>query len=71
MIVYGCIRDSAIIATIELGVMALGTHPRKTDKRGEGQTDIPVTFAGVTFTPGHFVVADADGVVVSETVISE
>ena len=34
-IVYGCIRDSAAIAQMPLGVRALGTLPMKTDKRGE------------------------------------
>lgn len=67
VIVYGCIRDSAPIRQIEVGVKALATHPKKSVKRGEGQRDIPVTFAGVTFTPGAYVYADEDGVVVSPT----
>lgn len=64
-IVYGCIRDSAAIATMPLGVRALGTHPMKTDKRGEGQRDLPVRFAGVTFRNDDWVYADEDGVVVA------
>jgi len=67
VIVYGCIRDAAPIADMDIGVQALATHPKKTNKRGEGQRDIPVTFAGVTFTPGAFVYADEDGVVVTAT----
>ncbi|AKF09485.1 ribonuclease E activity regulator RraA [Sandaracinus amylolyticus] len=66
VVVYGCIRDSADIATIELGVVALGTHPRKSDKRGVGVVNEPVTFAGVTFVPGQHVWVDHDGVVVTE-----
>ena len=67
VIVYGCIRDSAPIATIEVGVKALGTHPRKSVKRGEGVRDEAVAFAGVTFAPGSYVYADEDGVVVSSS----
>ena len=66
IVVYGCIRDSADIAAIELGVVALGTYPRKSDKRGHGVADEPVTFAGVTFVPGHHAWVDHDGVVVAE-----
>jgi regulator of ribonuclease activity A len=65
IIVYGCIRDSAAISGMPLGVFALGTHPRKTVKRNTGEVDIPVTFGGVTFTPGAHVYADEDGVIIS------
>lgn len=65
IIVYGCIRDSREIADIDIGIRALGTHPRRSIKKGEGNTDIPVRFAGVEFQPGHFVYADEDGIIVS------
>ena len=65
IIVYGCIRDSRAIGEMNLGVFALGTHPKKTVKRNTGEVDIPVSFGGVTFHPGHYVYADEDGVVLS------
>jgi len=57
-------RDSEAIGQLKLGVKAMGTLPLKTAKRGEGQRDIPVRFADVTFTPGHWLYADPDGVIV-------
>jgi regulator of ribonuclease activity A len=69
IIVYGCIRDSRAIGEMDLGVFALGTHPRKTVKRNTGDVDVPVTFGGVTFTPGEYVYADDDGVIVSATAL--
>ena len=69
IVVYGCIRDSAIIAGIDVGLKAMGTTPRKSVKRGEGQRDVPVTFAGVRFEPGAYLYADADGVVVASAPI--
>jgi regulator of ribonuclease activity A len=65
VLVYGCIRDSAAIGAMDLGVKALATHPMKTDKRGEGQRDVPVRFAGVAFRPDDWLYADEDGVIVS------
>ena len=65
IIVYGCIRDSKAIGEMDLGVLALGTHPKKTVKRNVGEVDVPVSFGGVTFRPGHYVYADEDGVVLS------
>ena len=65
IIVYGCIRDSGVIATIDIGVKALGTLPLKSLKKGEGDIDITVHFADVDFVPGQFAYADEDGIIVS------
>lgn len=69
VLVYGCIRDSADIAGIDIGVKALNTHPLKSVKKGVGERDVPVTFGGVTIRPGDYLYADEDGVVVSETAL--
>ena len=55
---------------MSLGIRALGAIPLRSDKRGEGELDVPVRFAGVTFRPGDHVYADEDGVVVSATPLS-
>ena len=65
VLMHGCIRDSVDIAGMKLGVKALTTNPRKSEKRGEGQRDIPVSFAGVCFRPGEHVYCDEDGILVS------
>lgn len=65
VIVNGCVRDSADLGTMDLGVKALATHPRKSVKRGEGERDVAVSFLGVEFSPGAMVYADGDGVVVA------
>lgn len=67
VLINGCIRDSADIAAMDLGVKALGTHPCKTEKRGLGRHNVSVRFAGVTFHPGHYIYADEDGILVSAT----
>lgn len=65
VIVHGCIRDCAELAGLDLGIRALGTMPLRSEKRGEGERDVAVRFAGVTFRPGDYVFADDDGIVLS------
>lgn len=65
IVVYGCIRDSEVIATINIGCKAIATMPLKTDKKGIGENDLVVQFADVDFIPGHFLYADEDGIIVS------
>ena len=65
IIIYGCIRDVDAIGETNLGVQALNTIPLKTEKRGIGEKNIPITFGGVTFNPGEYIYADNNGVIVS------
>ncbi len=65
VVIYGCIRDSVAIAALPLGVRALDTNPKKSVKRNEGTRDLVLNFAGVDFTPGHWLYADEDGVLLS------
>ncbi|MDX6476132.1 MAG: regulator of ribonuclease [Gaiellaceae bacterium] len=64
LVIHGCVRDSASLRELPIGIMALGTHPKPSGKSGEGETGVPVTFGGVTFLPGNRVAADDDGLVV-------
>ena len=66
ILINGCLRDVQIIATLDLGVQALASHPMKTEKRGLGNVDVPVSFAGLTFEPDTWLYADANGIVVSD-----
>jgi regulator of ribonuclease activity A len=64
LVIHGCVRDVAALADIDLGIKALRACPRPSKKEGAGDLDVPVTFGGVTFTPGAMLYCDDDGVVV-------
>ncbi len=65
IIINGCARDIEQVREMPVGVMALASIPRKTEKRGEGRCAIPVEFAGLTFNPDEYIYADANGIIVS------
>lgn len=65
VIVHGAIRDSAIIATLPLGVKAIATCPLKSVRHSEGQSGVQLRFGSITCRPGDWVYADEDGVVFS------
>lgn len=64
LILNGAVRDAAALQTLDIGIKALGTNPRKSTKTGAGERDVTVEFGGARFVPGHIVYADDDGVVV-------
>ena len=64
LVINGAVRDAATLRTLDIGVKALGTNPRKSAKTGDGQRDVAVEFGGVVFVPGHIAYSDDDGIVV-------
>jgi regulator of ribonuclease activity A len=64
VIIHGAVRDVAALRTLELGIKALGSNPRKSGKTGAGERDVPVSFGGITVRPGDRVTSDDDGIVV-------
>ena len=71
IVVNGCIRDSRVIAEMDIGLFALATHPLKTLKKNVGEADITVSFGNVDFVPGEWIYADEDGVIVCKQPIHE
>ncbi len=70
LVINGCIRDVDVIMETPLGVQALATNPRKTEKKGIGEMNVPVKFAGVHIAPGMFIYADNNGIIVSEKALT-
>ena len=66
LVVYGGLRDVAVLRQIPLGIKALGSNPRPSGKVGAGEMDVPVEFGGITFQPGAMLYSDDDGIVVLE-----
>ena len=65
LVVDGCVRDVAELNAEAIGIRALALMPLPTEKRQEGQRDVPVQVQGVWVRPGDWLYADADGIVVA------
>ena len=70
ILVHGLIRDSATIKGMKIGILALGVYPLKSIKNGVGDSNLIVNFSGITFTPGEYLYADEDGVIVIKEKLS-
>ena len=65
-VINGCIRDSEIISTIPIGIKALNTMPKKSNKSNVGEFKKDLNFAGVLFQEGDFLYSDSDGIIISK-----
>lgn len=65
VIVNGCVRDAEELDACRFVVRALQLSPRRSTRRGLGECDLTIRFAGVTIRPGDWIYADRDGWLVS------
>ncbi len=66
VVINGCVRDRAELAAEAVGIKALGSHPKKSQKRDLGTYDVPLSFGGVSITPGDWLYGDEDGIIIAD-----
>jgi regulator of ribonuclease activity A len=66
IVINGYVRDTEITQTIPVGLMAIGTCPRKSFENNSSQRGIELEFGGVKFRDGDYIYVDSDGVIVSK-----
>lgn len=62
VVINGCLRDSADISVMEIGVRALATIPQRGSAQGEGELNTEVEFLAARFRPGEYLYSDEDGI---------
>src|SRR5215831_4036759 len=65
VVIFGCVRDTVDMAEFNLGIVALASMPLRSEKKGEGQREIPIRIPGASVRPGDWVYVDEDGIVVA------
>jgi len=69
VLINGAVRDVEFLKSMPLAVRALAICPTPPRKEGTGERDVIVSFAGVTISPGEWVYADENGIILSATPI--
>ncbi|VVB54132.1 Bifunctional enzyme Fae/Hps [uncultured archaeon] len=64
VVVFGAVRDVGDIRMLGLPVFASHMSPHAGEPKGLGEINVPVSIGGVEVSPGDWVLADDDGVVV-------
>lgn len=70
IIVDGCVRDVDELNAVDIGIRAKAVHPRRGGKLGAGHRDTIIHIAGTHIRPGDWIVADADGILVSREALA-
>ncbi|MBC8365600.1 MAG: ribonuclease E activity regulator RraA [Actinobacteria bacterium] len=65
VVVDGCVRDVPELAAAPVGIRARGMCPRRSVKQGLGERDVTVNVAGADLSPGMWLWADEDGMVLA------
>ncbi|HZZ11140.1 MAG TPA: ribonuclease E activity regulator RraA [Paraburkholderia sp.] len=65
VLIHGCVRDALELNEVNVGIAALTTCPRRGQKLGLGERDVPVQLPGALVRPGEWLYVDIDGVLVA------
>lgn len=65
LLIHGAVRDKAELAACAVGISALALIPMPTDRQDQGQRDVPVQLGDTWIQPGDWLIADEDGIVVT------
>ena len=66
IIIDGYVRDIEILRNIDIGIMALGSCPRKSRKEGKGEVDGIIMIDDIAVKPKQWLYADINGIIISK-----
>ena len=66
IIIDGYVRDIEILRNIDIGIMALGSCPRKSRKEGKGEIDGIIMIDDIAIKPKQWLYADFNGIIISK-----
>ena len=66
VIINGCVRDVEALSSFKLGIFALGSVPKKSEKKNQGEIGININFGGISIESGNWAYADESGILISK-----
>jgi regulator of ribonuclease activity A len=66
IIVNGYVRDTVNTKEFNVGLVAIGTCPKKYIPVQKGEINVPVTIDGVDINAGDYIYVDPDGIVITK-----
>ena len=66
IIINGCVRDVEVLSKFNIGIFALGSVPKKSEKKDRGEIGIDIKFGGISIESGNWAYADESGILVSK-----
>ncbi len=66
VIINGCVRDVEALSNFKLGIFALGSVPKKSEKKNRGEIGIKINLGGILIESGNWAYADESGILISK-----
>ena len=67
IIINGCVRDVEELKKFKIGIFALGSVPKKSEKKDKGDVGGTLKFGDLEIKSGNWAYADESGILISET----
>jgi regulator of ribonuclease activity A len=60
------VRDVEALSNFKLGIFALGSVPKKSEKKDRGEIGINIKFGDISIESGNWAYADESGILISK-----
>ena len=66
IVVNGCVRDVEILSNLNIGIMALASSPKRSEKKGRGSRSETLNFGNLSIKPNNWAYCDENGILISD-----
>ena len=65
IVINGCVRDVEILSSLSIGIMALASSPKRSEKKGQGSRSEALNFGNASINRNDWAYCDQNGILVS------
>ena len=65
IVVNGCVRDVGVLSNLKIGIMALASSPKRSEKKGRGSRSETLNFGNVSINRNDWAYCDQNGILIS------
>ena len=65
IVINGCVRDVEILSSLSIGIMAIASSPKRSNKKGQGSRSETLNFGNTSINRNDWAYCDQNGILIS------
>ena len=65
IVINGCVRDVEILSSLSIGIMAIASSPKRSEKKGQGSRSETLNFGNTSINRNDWAYCDQNGILIS------
>ena len=65
IVINGCVRDVEVLSSLSIGIMAIASSPKRSEKKGQGSRSETLNFGNTSINRNDWAYCDQNGILIS------